>query len=111
MAPMTAILLAEIMTFFSEWPDLALFFDNAYSTIYRTEALRDVVKRGYALPNEVHEQGLLFQQCGYKAHAQEMALVELEAIYGGAPDLTDAAVESLHKTFAERPWWSRLFGR
>lgn len=100
MSPTTSILFTKIITYFSEWPDLALFFDKKYSTIYRTEALRNIVKQGHTLPTETYEQGLLFQKCGYKAHAQEMDLVELEEIYRVSSN-----------KFTKRSWVSRLFGK
>lgn len=106
---MTATGLNNILEVFSMCSNLAFFYDNLYTIILRTDALRDVLlNRGHIWPDEVSEQMALFSSCGYKVAIKRMPLVELEPVYGGEAGVIEELAKELRRIVQkkkDKPWW------
>jgi hypothetical protein len=107
MSAITALQLDRVMRYFQQMPRGAMYLDSAFSIIYRTSALSDLVGRGQYLSPESREMARNLDLAGYKFAADddpEDALCELEPEYGGPRRKIQTVTES------RSPWWKRIFG-
>ncbi len=112
---MAVMALTRVLRTFQERPKMALYSDQHYSQIYRTEALRALLKAGKALSADARENGRLLQEAdfGIAADDERMhALAELEPLYGGPPDdfPQSLAGGKTSRHTARGSWWRRLLG-
>jgi hypothetical protein len=119
--PMTAVGIRNVLDGFSKRPKLAMFVDELYTIVIRTQALRTAIQRGTLWPNDIKEQVKTFLKSDYDVWIQRMPLAELEPAYGGEPSITEAILKELRQLASggypvsedsrekhrssERPWW------
>jgi hypothetical protein len=86
-SPMLAALtLKRLVASFVNEPRFALYSDGAYSFLYRTSALNQLVDDGASLTNDINQHARLLQAAGFRcgtAPNRDHVLGHLEPLFGG----------------------------
>jgi hypothetical protein len=114
-APTVALNLGRVVRWFESSPLLAMFSDQCFSMVYRTEVLRGLLGQGKALSPQAQQIARLLQESGYQLAADATPaarLTELEAAYGGDGPTTSEIFKGMVRPGASgQPWWKRLARR
>jgi len=113
--PMTMMALIRVLRGFQEKPKLALYSDQCYCMIYRTSALRALMRSGKTPSAELRDNARMLQEAGFELAADNdpsHGLVEIEALYGGQHDPFSHMHSSrgVPSQTGRSSWWRRLFG-
>lgn len=109
------MLLIRVLRAFQEKPRLALYYDQHYSMIYRTEALRALMASDNTLSADLRENARMLQQAGFELAADDdpiHGLVEIEQLYRRQNDrfTRKQSPEGRSSPTGHASWWQRLLG-
>lgn len=109
---LTMMALIRVLRAFQEKPKLALYYDQHYSMIYRTAALRALMASGNTLSAELRENARMLQQAGFELATDDGRLVKIEPLYGGQDDRFTGkrSPEGRSSPTGRASWWRRLLG-